>query len=194
LQHAHGAVKIRLSAGSLFQFFDKRNKLYGIINREQFAVQLHQLCHVPRHNPVFFTAILSPLQNLLLDFRLVSQLAGCSANYIVNAAKFFCYAAQLRKRESNSDDAKSLSRKAFHLTNGAFRLVDGAFINFEQNLVYKLSDDRLSCRWHLLTPSLFLAPTVLNVALHHNQVIQLQHLIQIVNIGQLIHGCDPFTN
>ena len=29
-----------------------------------------------------------------------------------------------------------------------------------------------------------MAPTVLNVALHHNQVIQLQHLVQIVNMKE----------
>ena len=172
MQYTHGVVKICFSAGAFFQLFDKRNKLHSIINWEQLTVQLHQLCHISGHGPVFFTAILSPFQNLLLDIRLVSHLAGCPADGIVDTAKFLCKTSKLSKGKADADCAKCFSCKAFYFADSAFCVINRAFIDLEQNLIDELSDYSFLRRHLCIPPSVLLAFGVLNVPLHHNQVVE----------------------
>lgn len=66
----------------------------------------------------------------------------------------------------------ALAAKPFTSLIALFAVINRTFIDLEQNLIDELSDYSFLCRHLCIPPSVLLAFGVLNVPLHHNQVVK----------------------
>ena len=125
-----------------------------------------------KHAKIASTTHYAELKEFALRTPGVENVAGCPADGIVDTAKFLCKTSKLSKGKADADCAKCFSCKAFYFADSAFCVINRTFIDLEQNLIDELSDYSFLCRHLCIPPSVLLAFGVLNVPLHHNQVVK----------------------